>query len=136
MPADRPYAAHPVWWVIAISLTAIAINLTLRDGNGPGAALGQIPGAVGVRGIYAFSGQITPATFGVYMVDVDAGTIWCYEYTGSGGAKRLRLVAGRSWIFDRYLEEFHNDGPTVAEVEDLVKQQRSRQQQPPPSEVP
>jgi hypothetical protein len=69
---------------------------------------------------------MSPNTFGIFMVDVDAGTLWCYEYTGAGGAKRLRLASARSWIYDRYLEEFNVEGLTPADVESLVKEQRAR----------
>ena len=66
------------------------------------------------------------------MLDVDTGTVWCYELSGAGdGAKQLRLVAARSWVFDRYLEEFNAADPTPAAVAELVEKQMTQRQQPP-----
>jgi hypothetical protein len=80
--------------------------------------------------VFAFSGQLTPTSFGVFMVDVDEGTLWCYEYGGGGSAKKLRLVSARSWLFDRYLEDFQCEAPSPLEIRDLVEQQRSRRDTP------
>ncbi|MHC4092538.1 MAG: hypothetical protein ACYSVY_20080, partial [Planctomycetota bacterium] len=81
----------------------------------------------GARGIFAFTGQLTKGTYGVFMVDVDAGTLWCYEYVS--GKRTLRFVASRSWVYDRYLEEFNAGDPPVAEIERLVEEQRARKLQ-------
>src|SRR5262245_29153861 len=109
--------------IIAVSLAAIAFNLTFR-GQEP-VALAQPARSAGARGIFAFSGQLTPTSFGVFMVDVDEGTLWCYEYGGGGATKKLRLVSARSWLFDRYLEDFQSDAPSPREIRTLVEQQRS-----------
>lgn len=132
--ADRPAArvarAHPVWWIIAVSLAVIALHMTFGSGDSgfPVPAMAQSVGSAGARGIFAFSGQLTPGTHGVYMVDVDAGTIWCYEYVQLGATRGLRLASARSWIFDRYLEDYNTDEPSSAEIEQLVKQQRASKQ--------
>ena len=117
-------------WLIAISLAVIAFNLTLREQQTIPDALAQPVRAAGARGIFAFSGQLTPTSFGVFMVDVDEGTLWCYEYGGGGSAKKLRLVSARSWLFDRYLEDFQCELPSPLEIRDLVEQQRSRRDTP------
>lgn len=127
-PSYRPPRNHPVWWVIAISLAAIALNLTFRhdDSDLFPAAMAQTVQSAGARGIFAFTGQMTANTYGLYMVDVDNGTIWCYEIvTESKGIKKLRLVAARSWIFDRSLEEYNIDEPTPHEVEAMIEAQRA-----------
>lgn len=115
--------SQAVWWVIAVSLAVIAMCMVLRiDGAGLPAALAQAPRQAGARGIFAFSGQLSEHSYGLYMVDVDAGTIWCYEYLH--GPKKLRLAAARSWLFDRYLENQDCQGPSPAEVERMVEEQR------------
>jgi hypothetical protein len=84
---------------------------------------GQVPAA---RSVYAFSGQLTSRTHGLFMVDVDAGTLWCYELErGENDELQLRLVAARSWIFDRYLEEYNVTKPIPSTVRMMVEQQRS-----------
>ena len=60
------------------------------------------------------------------MLDVDTGTVWCYEIArGHHGEFNLKLVAGRSWLYDRYLEEFNVADPTPTKVRELVEQQRA-----------
>lgn len=124
-PASQTAATHPAWWIIALSLAAIAINMSFSSTTAPPEAVAQSVRGAGARGVFAFTGQLTANTFGVFMVDVDAGTIWCYEYIMAGGQKRLRLVTARSWIFDRYLEEYNVDAPSVSDIQRMVEQQRS-----------
>lgn len=117
---------HAVHWVIAGLLAIIATILLVRDGGPLGglAALGQT-GMLGARGIFAFTGQIDQTRHALWMLDVDAGTVWCYEYNPIKG--KMRLVAARSFRYDRYLEEFNVDHPTPEEVEALLRQQRQAQ---------
>lgn len=89
-----------------------------------GAGLGG--SSVGARGIYAFTGQMTSRSYGLFMMDVDSGTVWCYELARSAtGEPQLKLVASRSWIYDRYLEEFNVAEPTPGAVQQMVQEQRS-----------
>ena len=113
-------APQTVWWVIALLLAVIATALVVRRDTS--IAWAQTPTAVGAKGIYAFTGQLSPNTHGLFMMDVDAGTIWVYEYVAK--EDRLRLVAARSWLYDRYLEDFNCDEPTPAQVAELVEEQR------------
>ncbi|MCG3137253.1 MAG: hypothetical protein HJJLKODD_01096 [Phycisphaerae bacterium] len=120
-------SSTPAGWIIAISLLVLAINSFFRTDNSSNLlppAVAQSVSSGGARGIFAFTGPITPNTFGLYMVDTDAGTLWCYEIVTVGGIKRLRLVAARSWIFDRYLEDYNIDDLTPSAVEAMVKEQR------------
>jgi len=119
--ARRP---HPVYWVIAGALLVIAVKL-LFPSSGPRlseSAFAQPVMSGGTRGVFAFSGQLTPSSFGVHVVDVDTNTIWTYEYSPKQAC--LRLAAARSWKYDRYLEN-HNlcDLPPDV-VEEMVEQQR------------
>ncbi len=131
-----------VLWVIAILLAVIATALVLRwdeaalskSAWAQSAVTGAGP-SPGGRGIYAFAGQISSRSYGLFMLDVDSGTIWCYEMArGTFDEPHLKLVAARSWIFDRYLEEFNVAAPTPGEVRRLVEQQQAAQRaqaQPP-----
>ena len=113
-----------MFWVIAGSLGVIAISTVMRPGGlrMDGLALAQVPSSAGARGVYSFSGQFSKGSYGVYMVDTDAMTIWAYEYLPQKGC--LRLAAARTWRYDRYLEN-HNicDLPPDA-VERMVEEQR------------
>jgi hypothetical protein len=124
-PSTAPARSQPVHWIIAVSLAIIAICLVLRLDSGP-----WLPEAyaqrqkVGAAGVFAFTGQLGPRTYGLFMVDVDAGNVWCYEYSRERG--KLRLVAARSFLYDRQLEEFNVEAPTPGDVAELVERLQSR----------
>ena len=111
-------------WVIAAALVVIATVMVVRSDDLPpgGIAFGQPVSSGGARGVFAFSGQLSKGTYGVYMVDIDAMTIWVYEYLPQKGC--LRLAAARTWRYDRYLEN-HNicDLPPDV-VEQMIEEQR------------
>ena len=44
---------------------------------------------------------------------------------GQSGEPQMKLVAARSWIYDRYLEEFNVAEPVPGAVRAMVEQQRS-----------
>jgi hypothetical protein len=77
-------------------------------------------------GIMAFTGQIEKDIYGIMMVDVDAGTLWVYQYRK--GVNQLKLLTARSWLYDRYLEEYNTSQPTPSEVAQLVAQQQQKEQ--------
>jgi hypothetical protein len=117
----RPSRA--VWWVIAISLAVIAVCMVTQSGDSVlPPAVAQATRQAGARGVFAFSGQLSDNSYGLFMVDVDAGTMWCYEYIQ--GKKKFRLAGARSWVFDRYLENQDFEGPTPDDVKKMVDQQR------------
>lgn len=115
-------------WLIVVLLAVIATVLIVeRDDRyaGPAAYAQGLAGApIGARGIFMMPAQLSPSSYGLFMIDVDAGTVWCYEYVS--GKHKLRLAAARSWIFDRYLEEYNVVDVTPAEVAKLVETQRSQ----------
>ena len=130
---------HPVFWVIAAALAVLAGTEVLRlVGRGePIAAppaFAQAMTSGGARGVFAFSGQLSKGVYGVYVVDVDAMTIWAYEYLSHKGC--LRLAAARTWRYDRYLEN-HNvcDLPPDA-VERMIEDQREYRLQATEAETP
>jgi hypothetical protein len=127
---------HPVYWVIAGALVVIAVTLLVRPAEQPlqGLAFGQPVTSGGARGIFAFSGQLSKGTYGVYMVDVDAMTTWVYEYLPQKGC--LRLAAARTWRYDRYLEDYNVCGPPPDAVERMVEDQREYRIQSSESEMP
>lgn len=132
MPASREIGAGAgrrqsvVLWIIAGLLAVIAGGLWLRPA-GPWlpAAWAQNRPLAGARGVYAFTGQLDRDRYGLFMLDVDQGTIWCYELQEVGGTPKLRLVAARTWIYDRYLQDFNCAAPDFRMVQELVAQQRA-----------
>lgn len=127
--------SNPVLWVIAVILAVIAVELAFRNPTETliPTALGQLDPRVGGRGVYAFTGQLDRNTFGLFMLDIDTGTVWCYEFSGQGPKDRkMRLSASRLWIYDRYLEDFNQDDPTPNDVAALIEEQRQQSSSQPP----
>jgi hypothetical protein len=115
-----------VYWLIAVLLAVIATALWMRPGGTflPVASAQNPPGLAGARGIYAFTGPLERDKYGLFMLDVDQGTIWCYGFESTGGTSKLRLVAARTWVYDRYLQDFNCAAPDFRAVQRLVNQQR------------
>lgn len=119
--------AHTAQWVIAVLLAFIAGLLWSRGREAVlPAAWAQTTPAAGARGVYAFTGQLDRNRFGLFMLDIEQGTVWCYEIDEVGGTPKLRLIAARSWIYDRYLRDFNCAAPDFRAVGQLVAQQRAQ----------
>lgn len=117
------YPGTTVLWIIAILLAIIATTLIVGPGNGPAiqTAMGDSPMA-GARGIFAFTGQLDKNSYGLFMMDVDSSNVWCYQYVP--GTRRLKLVAARSFLYDRYLEDYGGDEPSPEQIKELLDKQR------------
>lgn len=118
----QPARLQALTWVIAAALVVIAVCLVMLVDR-RSVAHAQSVSHAGARGVFAFTGQLTKNTYGVFLVDVDTATVWCYEYVP--GKPELRLVAGRTWTFDRYLKNFNAGSPSPEEIRELVEQQRA-----------
>ncbi len=117
--------------MIAGALGVIAWQQVARPGGSPaGVAMAQPTAGAGLRGVYSFAAELGRDRFGVYMVDVDTMTIWCYEYSREEGC--LKLAAARSWKYDRYLESFNGCGISPEKVKELLDDQRAYRSESPP----
>ncbi len=85
--------------------------------------------------------QLDRDTFGLAMVDINNQTLWIYEVLNRGPQRnRLRLLAARSWKYDRLLEQYNTDEPTPEQVRNIIstltknseswQNKLSREQQP------
>jgi hypothetical protein len=127
MPTPVAGGSQVVYWVIAILLAAIATALWVRPaGTWLPSAAAQGPPLAGARGVFAFTGPLDRDQYGLFMLDVDQGTIWCYAFDTVDGARKLRLVAARTWMYDRYLLDFNCASPDFRMVQKLVSQQRAQ----------
>ncbi len=112
-----------VLWIIAILLAIIATALVMRPPE-----VFSLPVAnadtpmMGARGVFAFTGQLDKNSYGLFMMDVDSSNVWCYQYTP--GTRKLKLVAARSFSYDRYLEDYNCEEPTIEETKLLLDDQR------------
>lgn len=121
---------RPGWQNLHLFLTiglALAVGfLAGRGGADPTIALAQNAPSAGARGVYAFSGPVEANRYGLFMLDIEQGTVWCYEFDKDDtGTRKLRLSAARSWIYDRYLKNFNCSGFSPAQIQELVAQERA-----------
>ncbi len=131
LPKEQPVSVRastsPANWLIALSLAVIAGCLLFQPRPGSASlAHAQPSQAAGARGVFAFTGQLSKDSYGVFMVDVDAGTIWCYRYDSVHNM--LKFVAARDWRYDRYLKDYSTE-PATDFIRRLLEQQREAELQ-------
>lgn len=78
----------------------------------------QQPSAVSVVPI-----QLGHESYGLAMIDTKSENIWVYEINTHGPAhSRLKLIAARSWHYDKMLEEYNSAQPKPSEVKGIIEQ--------------
>lgn len=82
-------------------------------------------------GILVIPVQIERDSYGLAMVDTASQTLWLYEINSRGPAhSRLRLLAARSWRYDRLLQQYNTSEPKPEQVkmllEDLGRQMKEQ----------
>lgn len=97
----------------------------------PAAMAQQAPMPIaGGGGFFLMPAQFTASQWGTYVMDVDAQTLSAYVW--DAGAKQLKFVAGRSFVWDRQIKRY-NTAPAPEEIEALVKAERDRALLNPPA---
>ena len=87
----------------------------------PGSARAQLQ-APAENGIIVVPVQLGRDSYGVAMVDTVGQTMWIYEINTRGPAhNRLRLLAARSWRYDRLLQRYNTAEPTPEQVRILLE---------------
>jgi hypothetical protein len=124
----RPRRKTPVFYALCANaglLLAILLVMIGRPGF-PGsiamAAGGPPQPIAGGAGLFLMPGQFSTSTWGCYVMDVDAQTLCAYQFFPGG--KQLRLVAARSFRFDRQLKNFNTD-PSPTDVEKLTELEKA-----------
>lgn len=65
--------------------------------------------------------QLERDKYGLAMVDTGLKTLWVYEIGRRAPVHQgLRLVAARTWEYDRLLQQLNNDEPTVEQVKTFL----------------
>jgi len=73
--------------------------------------------------------QIERDKYGLAMVDTVGQTLWIYEINNTGPAhSRLRLLAARSWQYDRMLKQYNTAEPKPEQVKMLLEEEQSGKQ--------
>ncbi len=74
--------------------------------------------------------QLGRETYGLAMVDADRQTLWVYEFNARGQTfDQLRLVAARSFEYDRQLTEWNTGTPTPTQVKNIIEAIETQQKQ-------
>jgi len=74
--------------------------------------------------------QIERDSYGLAMVDTVGQTLWIYEINSRGPAhNRLRLLAARSWRYDRLLRQYNTAEPKPEQVKMLLENLGQQQTQ-------
>jgi hypothetical protein len=111
-------------WVNAGLLAVIAVALLTRGRdvslNAP--AFGQFQSPIaGGAGVFIMPGQFSRDTFGCYLMDVDAQTLCVYGWDATD--RKLKLLAARSFRYDRQLADYNTENPSPAEVRELIQRE-------------
>lgn len=113
-----------VLWINAALLGIVAVALFTRskDISLSSAAFGQLQSPIaGGAGVFIMPGQFSRDTFGCYLMDVDSQTLCVYGWDAEG--RKLKLLAARSFRYDRRLSNFNTENPSPAEVKDLIEKE-------------
>ena len=73
-------------------------------------------------GILVIPVQIERDSYGLAMVDTVGQTLWIYELNSRGPAhSRLKLLAARSWRYDKLLQQYNTAEPKPEQVKMLLE---------------
>jgi hypothetical protein len=111
------------WWFLPVFIGLVVLCVFLAGGRfgSPESARAELPAAADAA-VFAVPVQIARDSYGLVMVDTAAQTLWVYEMNSRGPAfNRLRLLAARSWRYDRLLQQYNTGEPTPEQVRTLVE---------------
>ena len=121
LKSRRAGASSAAWMALAV-LVALAAWLIFEAGANVAAAGAQpATGSAASGSVLAVAGQVTRDTYGLYMVDLDNRTICVYQWLAK--SRKLRLMAARTYTYDRELDEYNTE-PSPRDIRDLVRKAR------------
>ena len=71
-------------------------------------------------GLFAVQARLSSDVYGLYLIDTKNENILLYSY-GRSGARGFRLLAARSFRYDRQLPDFNSGKPSPRQVRDWVQ---------------
>lgn len=117
----RMRETHRWRWMLVGMMSVLSVWLLVELGSSGTAEAQVVQSAGDGRHVVVVAGQISPQTYGLYLVDYENRTICIYEYVD--GARKLRLRASRSYSFDVRLDEYNTE-PKPREIQRLVGDQK------------
>ncbi|HEY1683183.1 MAG TPA: hypothetical protein VGG19_00340 [Tepidisphaeraceae bacterium] len=121
MPKSLQSFRFVLWLNVALLLLiACALFTRQRDLSLTAPAFGQFQSPIaGGAGVFIMPGQFSPNSYGCYLMDVDAQTLCVYGWDPMG--RKLKLLASRSFRYDRKLANFNTENPSPEEVKELIE---------------
>jgi hypothetical protein len=117
-------------WVLPtfIVLGVVALFFAGSKLGSPASAKAELQ-AVSNNEILVVPIQIERDKYGLAMVDMVNQTLWIYELNSMGPThNRLRLLAARSWQYDRLLKQYNTSEPKPDQVKMLLEEEESGKQ--------
>jgi hypothetical protein len=117
-------------WRLGVILALAVVGLLLVGGKLRSQADVMGQSAVG-RGenIMVVPVQLGRDSYGIAMVDTVGKTLWLYDVSSRGSARGgLRLLAARSWEYDRLLRDYNCGEPRPGQVRDILERINAAQQ--------
>lgn len=121
-PTSKPrnYMRGSIMLVAALLLANLVATLCKTDSILPAALAQRQAPIAGGAGMFVMPAQLGNNMWGCYLMDVDRGTLCCYQFFP--GSSQLRFVAARKFTDDTKLVNF-NTTPAPQEIIDLVNKQ-------------
>ncbi|MFH1614620.1 MAG: hypothetical protein ABIG61_06020 [Planctomycetota bacterium] len=118
------------WWVPAL-LVGGAVLILVAGTKWVSSAEAEIVMPPIQQGqILAVPLDIGRDSYGIVLIDTSMQTLLIYEINSRAAAhNRLRLLAARSWKYDRLLEQYNTAEPTPPQVRMLIERLQYKEQQ-------
>jgi hypothetical protein len=119
------------WLLPAVIAGAVLCLIFMAGRFGPPAkAHAELQAGATDSGISVIPVQLARDSYGLAMIDTIEQTIWLYEIDNRPPAhNRLRLLAARSWEYDRRLKNYNTSDPKPDQVK-MMLEKLSQQQKP------
>lgn len=109
--------------LIIVAVTIAAVFFIVGRWVQPAKATTQQWQAEGGGQILVVPIQIERDSYGIAMVDTVGQTLWIYELSSRGPVySRLKLLAARSWRYDRMLQQYNTAEPKPEQVKLLLEE--------------
>ena len=118
-------------WLLTAVIAVTAVCLFWLGGRFTTPANVQAQPQIGYSdGVMVIPIQLERDLYGIAMVDTNAQTLWVYEVRSRGPAyNRLKLLAARSWRYDKLLKQYNTADPNPEQVKLLLESLTPTQKQ-------
>jgi hypothetical protein len=110
------------WFYLAFIVLGAGLIFFAGSRLGSSASAEAAAQAVAEDGIMVVGVQLERDSYGLAMVDTVGQTLWIYEINKHGPShNRLKLLAARSWRYDRLLKQYNTAEPKPEQVKLLLE---------------